>query len=628
MCAARLIHSRGARRLALAVVLVTLLAVAALAEAQTAPGAGAPGSIGVLVDQVLARFPKVDCDVVEVQDKTVTLSIGKKDDLTPGIELSLYREGRELRHPRTGVVLGRAEQAVGRLVVEQVFEAYSTGRITQGTDVRPGDRARVSAGKIHLTVVPLVEGVKDALAEAAVQSLVEGLSHTGRFQVASGDGIAATLIQEGLQRQEILEGKGLAKHAASAKLENALVVHIKSVQKRPFMDVRLFAFPGGSQILTTGLFVPPSVRPVVRGDFSGSDRGRPNQTARPQQSLLSRLLTGELDAGAYSTGEGSIPLKEVAKFPFVVMSLDVAVAPGDKVARMVLTDGNKVYLYKIIERVLEPEWTWPGNSVASVFGVQLADLDGDGVLEVVVNRYHPNPGILLNSLILGTKNGKPVTLAKDINQILLAIDTTGEGVKRTLWAQDFVQAGFWKKGQIDRVMLKDGALATEARVPVPGSFRATGATMSNIAGKSGLRVLSFVDEHNRLRLSTDTEELWRSSSVVGQGAAKLAVDTMIERGGRTYIYVTEPNPISIDLDGDGVEEIVVPQNQVPGRLAVVFKGPAGYRFQSVNSGFEGTITGLGAIPGDPIPSLVVAVTRFYGMLTTAGDTQIIMTIPE
>jgi hypothetical protein len=87
-------------------------------------------------------------------------------------------------------------------------------------------------------------------------------------------------------------------------------------------------------------------------------------------------------------------------------------------------------------------------------------------------------------------------------------------------------------------------------------------------------------------------------------------------------------PLAVDLDGDGVEEIVVPQNQVSGRLAVVFKGPAGYRFQSVNSGFEGTITGLGAIPGDPTPSLIVAVTRYYGVISNAGDTQIIMTLPE
>ena len=94
------------------------------------------------------------------------------------------------------------------------------------------------------------------------------------------------------------------------------------------------------------------------------------------------------------------------------------------------------------------------------------------------------------------------------------------------------------------------------------------------------------------------------------------------------VFLPEPNPLAIDLDGDGIEEIVVPQNQVPGRLAVIFKGPAGYRFQSLNSGFEGIITGLGAIPSDSTPSLLVAVTRFYGLLTNAGDTQIIMTIPE
>ena len=64
---------------------------------------------------------------------------------------------------------------------------------------------------------------------------------------------------------------------------------------------------------------------------------------------------------------------------------------------MVITDGQKVYLYRIVERVLEPEWTWTADAAAGVFAVQLADLDGDGVLEVVVNRYHPNPGILLKS---------------------------------------------------------------------------------------------------------------------------------------------------------------------------------------------------------------------------------------
>src|SRR5439155_20757714 len=201
MCEARLMKPRAVRGLALGVALLTLAALTLTAAAQTSPS-----SIGVLVEQVLALFPKVDGDVLEVKDQTVTLSLGKKDGLAPGVELSVYREGRELRHPRTGALLGKTEESVGRVRVEQVFEAYATGRVTQATDIKPGDRVRVSAGKVTLTVVPMVEGVKDALAEAAVQALVEDLNRTGRFQIAMGDAMAAALVQEGLSRPDILGG--------------------------------------------------------------------------------------------------------------------------------------------------------------------------------------------------------------------------------------------------------------------------------------------------------------------------------------------------------------------------------------------------------------------------------------
>src|SRR6267143_1184826 len=134
MCAARLMTRSVVLGLAVGLKFLGLTATAPIA--QTSP-------IGVLVDQILSLFPKVDGDVLEVQD------------------------GRELRHPRTGALLGKTEETVGRVRVEQVFEAYATGHVTQATDVKSGDRVRVSAGKVTLTVVPLVEGVKDALAEAA-----------------------------------------------------------------------------------------------------------------------------------------------------------------------------------------------------------------------------------------------------------------------------------------------------------------------------------------------------------------------------------------------------------------------------------------------------------------------------
>src|SRR5206468_8840587 len=66
----------------------------------------------------------------------------------------------------------------------------------------------------------------------------------------------------------------------------------------------------------------------------------PISQAKPR-SLLARLLGRELEAGSYSSGEGSIPLKEVAKFPFAVLAIDVAVTPKDKIPRMVVSDGEK-----------------------------------------------------------------------------------------------------------------------------------------------------------------------------------------------------------------------------------------------------------------------------------------------
>ena len=61
-------------------------------------------------------------------------------------------------------------------------------------------------------------------------------------------------------------------------------------------------------------------------------------------------------------------------------------------------------------------------------------------------------------------------------------------------------------------------------------------------------------------------------------------------------------------------------------------GAAGSRWcppAPANSGFEGTVVALGAIPGDSsTPSLVAAVVRFTNVFSTQGETQIIMTLVE
>src|SRR4029453_14021616 len=137
--------------------IVALGVVAALWGSGTSGAQTAAPTLGVLVDQVQALFPRVDGEVIEVQNGVVTLSLGSRDGLVAGVELALYRQGRELKHPKTGEVLGRTEQQMGRLSVQQVFEAYSTGTASKGSEVQAGDRARSAPGKVKLSLVPLVD---------------------------------------------------------------------------------------------------------------------------------------------------------------------------------------------------------------------------------------------------------------------------------------------------------------------------------------------------------------------------------------------------------------------------------------------------------------------------------------
>lgn len=616
----------------LALVLVVAGGASAQTKAQEPPaGPTTSAPMVALVDQLLDLFPKVQGEVLEVRAGGLTLGAGAKAGARPGLEVELYREGREIKHPKTGQVLGRSEDVLGTTRITEAREAFSTAPAPAGTEVKPGDRFRVPSTKVNIVLLPLLGSLRETLVETATQELVERLAATGRFRVTMGDAINVYLSQQRLTAADFLAGKGVREASERFKADHILAVHFTRAQGKPFMDVRFFAAPGPDAAAATSFFVPPSILRAANPGPRFSQGGPANPPQARPRSLLQRLLGGELEAGSFSSGEGSLPLREVAKFSFPVLAMDIAVSPKDKLAHMVVSDGDQVYMYRIVDQRVEPEWTKSMRSLGRVFSLQLADLDEDGTLEVIGNRYVPKVG--LNSFIISAKDGNPSVAIEYVSDFLFAVDLKGTGVKQTLWTQRYSSENFFTPGQADQVILKNGKLVTEKAVRVPASFRPMGAAFSNVMGK-GTRSLALVDEFNRLQIVNEGEDLWRSSTSVGGGYLKVELLNAYQSAkmDRSKFYKIEPTPLAVDLDGDGIDELVVPQNAVrEGLLAVVFKGPAGFRLQSINSGFEGGITCLGAYKTEDSsqPTIIAAVVHFDGMvLKTSGNTQIIMTVPQ
>jgi hypothetical protein len=584
----------------------------------------APLSFKVLADQLTALFPSIQTDVVEVSEARVILAAGRTQGVQPGLELVGYREGRELVHPRTKQSLGKTEETLGRLVVAQVFESYSVATHVDGPKVQVGDRARVTAGRIRLTVLPLTPAARGGrVAEVAVQEVLQELDRTGRFQIAFGDQVLSWLGQERIGAEDFMKGKGVQEASQKFNLPHLLALHFTTVDGKLFMDVRLFSRAGQAPLFQTALLVPSSVKPKPTQQFSAGGTG---DVKVEKRSLLARLLSGDWEPNKYSAGASSIPVRLAATFPFLVVSMDVAVAPADKQPRLVLTDGQKVYVYRVNGEKLDAEWTFDKMMVGRILSVQFADLDGDGVLEVVVNRQDFKAGML--AYVISVRQGRPVAVAQDTPLLLLAVDEQGEGLNRVVWGQRQDSQAFFVRGSAMRYVLKGNELVATTRAYVPDTFRLTGATFSNIGGKD-TRALAYVDENSRLRIAAGANEMWRSLTVVGGGIALAQIQIPMFQTYVDKFFKMEPNPLSVDLDGDGVQEVIVPVNEEEaGRVAVVFRGPAGFRMQVVQSGFEGMITGLGAIQGDSGPSLLLAVLRRGGLLRDSGETQLIMTLPE
>lgn len=207
-----------------------------------------------VAEQLARYFPKVTGEVIKVERDNIYVGVGARDGILPGIQLTLFRQQQTA--PETGAqqTVNRVEEAIGYLIVEEVFERYALAGLlaTPGREARRGDKVRITAGPISVGVLPIVDKTSRAsLPGGLTAALQAALADNERFHVVSANRILLWSLEHDAPLENGLSPNVLLQMANSLRFGYAAVGTVKEV--------------GGESILEVALLSPQVQRLVASG---------------------------------------------------------------------------------------------------------------------------------------------------------------------------------------------------------------------------------------------------------------------------------------------------------------------------------------------------------------------------
>ena len=602
---------------------------------------------GDVAGQLAQRFPHLQGEVVDVQGEQLYLSLGARDQVLEGMRLNVFREGEALTSPTTGEVLGRLEENLGTVTVIQVAETYAVAVLTDpagNTTVQAGDKVRITAGRLSLGLLPVSDQTGRATPSAALSDAVQrGLDATGRFQVAPKARLTIWLLERGLSPGDVLAPEFMPEAANAMGAVYIAQPVLREAGDTAVVELRLFAPAQPQTPVTTALAMlteaasmrqrsasppAPQLPAAVSTPPTRSDSPPAAAVATPPAPADNlTVLQSLLSADPLALEKRYLPL---AQFPTELRGFDAADIDGDGQSELVILSDTKVLLYHVQESQLISIASYSDRRPGTLLSAQLVRLGDERAPGVVVNRYSPNRKGM-DSFFLVLQNRQLVRQQKGLSDILLAVDTDGDGVNDSVWGQRFDNEDFFRRGQVRQYELRNGRLKRQRKLPLPGGFRATGAALAQL-GAPGNRQLVFVDDRHSLQVYDGKTRRWKSRTNVGGSYVFAALEiryspAVVDQAQFDF----EAIPAVADLDGDGLDEVLVPQNQsqlgvVPnlnlysgGHVVLMRQTPQGFALSPVSPGFDGVVSGVAVLRGRT-PGILVAVSKREGVLKQKKQT--------
>jgi endonuclease YncB( thermonuclease family) len=516
----------------------------------TAQEAAYGSAAAEIAEKIAAAFPKVSGQVIGLEKERILLDLGAKDSVIPGLELQVYREGQEFKHPYTGQILGKLDRDVGRVRVLEVQPNFSVAEIiqqTEGTLVQQGDKVRVTSARV-IVALPNVDvaDVAGANTRSVTRDLTNALIKTNRFEVMSDQRIRAALAEEKLGTAEQFADPAVLQALwKRLRVTAALVAKLSLLEKAVRWDVQVLSTVRGDTITLAGAEVKGAAPKVgsaapVRGggSFAGTEAPRIDQIALRSQEV-----------------------------PFKGVAMAAGEFTGDGTVKLAITDGQGVFIYDVGRDGIKQIASIPGLTSDNIIALDSADINGNGVAEIFVTNYpqaEKSKLGRLKSYVLEYQNGKYVKIWQDVELHFRAMETPGGGPH--LFAQASGIANPFD-GPVRRYSWQaDRYAPTSEVVALPKAFpNLYGFALADVDGDGAAEIL-ILDRQDYLRVfDRGGSEIYRSSD--HYGGTELALSYDPSRAGENPRSAIEPNQILLqgrmyyqDIIGDGKKQLVLPRN--------------------------------------------------------------------
>lgn len=499
-----------------------------------------------VAQQVAAAFPKLQGLIVGLEGDRILIDLGARDGVYEGMELQVFREGDEFRHPITGQPMGKMDKEIGLVRVMEVQDRSSVAQVlseaknlVEGGSITKGDLVRISGARLLLALPNLDPGeAKGVNVRSITRDLSMALTKTGRFEVVEDRQLRAALMAEGVDMAALAEPKGLQVLAEKVKAR-ALLISRLGGEGGMSLDVQVISTLTG--------------RPLVRAQ---ADASRQWPVASRQTRGQGSGVRGQGMAQSPTPSRGLIVGPD---FDLSMRALAVADFDGDGLKDLAVAGSNRIFLYTFTGRSFRLLWESGVRQDVNVVALDGADVNGNGRAELFVTNYYDGR---LKSYVLEWDGRKMVKIASDLDLFFRVI--RGRDGGEQLYGQPLGKKVLFE-APIHRYLWSGKRYRQGPPLGVPGGFSLYGIALADVNGDGVLELLA-VDEDGRLEVYDLRGRLLHRTSE-GLGGSGTIVEF---QPARTLFALRFGPPQKIPIQGrifavpsrNGSEsEVVVWQNQ-------------------------------------------------------------------